>query len=148
MHVSSFRESSLYYGVTALLWEHEQWGSGCNRLRVNCYSSTCHLTQNIQSTGSTLEFNDRPRHCRAWEHTRDLCKAVALDWQMVRGQNIFQDHAPWATKRRIKKLKLHGLSLWANYTDRATAACQRSQFQLLRLEVAARSAWLIPTTVF
>jgi hypothetical protein len=29
-----------------------------------------------------------------------------------------------------KEKKIHGLSPQANYTDRATAACQRSQFQL------------------
>jgi hypothetical protein len=34
---------------------------------------------------------------------------------------------------------LHGLSPRANYTDRATAACQRSDCQLLRIEGAT---WL------
>jgi hypothetical protein len=33
-----------------------------------------------------------------------------------------------------KKKKLHGLSPRANYTDRATAACRRSDCQLLRIE--------------
>jgi hypothetical protein len=33
-----------------------------------------------------------------------------------------------------KKTKLHGLSPRANYTDRATAACRRSDCQLLRIE--------------
>jgi hypothetical protein len=32
------------------------------------------------------------------------------------------------------KTKLRGLSPWEYYTDRATAACQRSQCQLLRIE--------------
>jgi hypothetical protein len=31
---------------------------------------------------------------------------------------------------------LHGLSTRANYTDRATAACRQSDFQLLRIEGA------------
>jgi hypothetical protein len=35
----------------------------------------------------------------------------------------------------------------ANYTDRATAACRRSQCQLLRIEVVAWSAQRIPTAV-
>jgi hypothetical protein len=39
----------------------------------------------------------------------------------------------------IKK-KLHGLSPRANYTDRATAACRRSECQLLRIECATWSA--------
>jgi hypothetical protein len=32
------------------------------------------------------------------------------------------------------KTKLHGLSPRTNYTDRATAACRRSDYQLLRIE--------------
>jgi hypothetical protein len=66
------------------------------------------------------------------------------------------------TMHRIKKLenwiwprainnnnnnKLHGLSPRANYTDRATAACWRSDCQLLRIEGATWSAWRIPTDV-
>jgi hypothetical protein len=47
-----------------------------------------------------------------------------------------------------KKTKLHGLSPRANYSDRATAACQRSDCQLLRIESATWSAWRIPTAVF
>jgi hypothetical protein len=39
-----------------------------------------------------------------------------------------------------QKKKLHGLSPRANYTDRATAACQRSDCQLLRIEGATWSA--------
>jgi hypothetical protein len=38
------------------------------------------------------------------------------------------------------KTKLHGLSPRANYTDRATAACRRSDCQLLRIEGAMWSA--------
>jgi hypothetical protein len=40
---------------------------------------------------------------------------------------------------KLKKTKLHGLSPRANYTDRATAACRRSDCQLLRIEGAT---WL------
>jgi hypothetical protein len=36
--------------------------------------------------------------------------------------------------------ELHGLSPRANYTDRVTAACRRSDCQLLRIEGAMRSA--------
>jgi hypothetical protein len=39
-----------------------------------------------------------------------------------------------------KKIKLHGLSPRANYTDRATAACWRSDCQLVRIEGATWSA--------
>jgi hypothetical protein len=37
-------------------------------------------------------------------------------------------------KFSVATLKLHGLSPRANYTDRATAACWRSDCQLLRIE--------------
>jgi hypothetical protein len=39
-----------------------------------------------------------------------------------------------------KKKKLHGLRPRADYTDRATAACRRSDCQLLRIEGATWSA--------
>jgi hypothetical protein len=45
-------------------------------------------------------------------------------------------------------IKLHGLSPRANYTKRATAACRRSDCQLLRIEDATWSAWWILTAVF
>jgi hypothetical protein len=38
------------------------------------------------------------------------------------------------------KTKLHGWSPRANYTDRATAACRRSDCQLVRIEGATWSA--------
>jgi hypothetical protein len=44
--------------------------------------------------------------------------------------------------------KLHGLSPRANYTDWATAACRRSDCQLLRIYGGTWSAWRIPTAVF
>jgi hypothetical protein len=46
------------------------------------------------------------------------------------------------------KTKLHGLRPRANYTDRATTACRRSDCQLLQIEGATWSAWRIPPAVF
>jgi hypothetical protein len=43
----------------------------------------------------------------------------------------------YSTKKQTNKL--HGLSPRANYTDRATAACLRSDCQLLRIEGATWS---------
>jgi hypothetical protein len=43
-------------------------------------------------------------------------------------------------KKTTNKNKLHGLSPKANYTDRATAACRRSDSQLLQIEGATWSA--------
>jgi hypothetical protein len=42
--------------------------------------------------------------------------------------------------RKNKKNELHGPSPRANYTDRATAACRRSDCQLLRIKGATWSA--------
>jgi hypothetical protein len=46
------------------------------------------------------------------------------------------------------KTKLHGLNPRANCADIATAACRRSDCQLLRIEGETWSAWRIPTAVF
>jgi hypothetical protein len=46
------------------------------------------------------------------------------------------------------KKKLHVLSPRANYTDRTTASCRRSDCQRLRIEGATLSAWRIPTAIF
>jgi hypothetical protein len=48
----------------------------------------------------------------------------------------------------FQQIKLHGPSPRANYTDRATAACRRSDCQLLRIEGATWTAWRIPSAVF
>jgi hypothetical protein len=46
-----------------------------------------------------------------------------------------------------EKLNLVALSPHANYTDRTTAACRRSQCQLLRIDGVTWSAQWIPTAV-
>jgi hypothetical protein len=46
----------------------------------------------------------------------------------------------YTTQVTSTKLKLRGLSLRANYTDRATATCRRSYWQILRIEGATWSA--------
>jgi hypothetical protein len=43
--------------------------------------------------------------------------------------------------------KLRGFSPQASYTDRATAACRRSQCQLLRIDGVVWSAQRIPTSI-
>jgi hypothetical protein len=49
---------------------------------------------------------------------------------------------------RLNWTELHGPSPRANYTDRATAACRRSDCQRLRINGATWSAWRIPTALF
>jgi hypothetical protein len=54
-------------------------------------------------------------------------------------------HLPFCSSQNLHRLKtkLRALSPWANYTDRATAACRLSYCQLLRIEGATWSARLI-----
>jgi hypothetical protein len=69
---------------------------------------------------------------------------IPATWSNLKGLKIW-----WFSTENIKKKKkLHGLSLRANYTDRATAACRRSDCQLLRIEGPTWSSWRIPTAVF
>jgi hypothetical protein len=63
------------------------------------------------------------------------------------GEVVSPTHLPHFTPQK-KKTKLHGLSPQANYTDRATAACRRSDCQLVQIEGARWSAWRIPPAVF
>jgi hypothetical protein len=56
-------------------------------------------------------------------------------------------HGYHVTSVATLKKKLHGLSPRANYTDRATAACRRSDCQLLRIRGDTLSPWRIPTAV-
>jgi hypothetical protein len=53
---------------------------------------------------------------------------------------IHSEHSVHNAITNTKETKLHGLSPRANYTDRATAACRRSDCQLLRIEGATWSA--------
>jgi hypothetical protein len=53
-----------------------------------------------------------------------------------------------SSTRIDKKNKLRGLSPLATYANWATVAYRRSKCQLLRIEGAMWSAWLIPTAVF
>jgi hypothetical protein len=75
----------------------------------------CHVVNVTDAYGSILEFLDR--------HER----FYIANYHLYRIDKT--------------KTKLHGLSPRANYTDRATAACRRSNCQLLRIEVATWSAW-------
>jgi hypothetical protein len=63
------------------------------------------------------------------------------------GENFTLNFPTQHFRLEIKK-KLHGLSPRANYTDRATAACRRSDCQLVRIEDATWSALRIPPAAF
>jgi hypothetical protein len=70
------------------------------------------------------------------------------EWSLYTGSTFLrlETTLQWAAlcmNSSIKK-KLYGLSPRANYTDRATAACRRSDCQILRIEGATWSVWRIP----
>jgi hypothetical protein len=94
-------------------------------------------------------------------HLEDIFLSSSVLW------NGFHIHDFWSGRNRSssywrnrspgEKLKLqlryfyfllHGLSPRANCTDRATAACRRSDCQLVRIEGATWLAWRIPPAVF
>jgi hypothetical protein len=58
---------------------------------------------------------------------------------MVQKQNKMLKTPNVVTEETQDNIKLHGPSPRANYTDRATAACRRSDCQHLRIEGATWS---------
>jgi hypothetical protein len=93
--------------------------------------------------------SDRPKHVaiKIWiKHLKQsLRKTVSLT---TLSSKQSQSASFSLTHVQYKKTKLHGLSPRANYTDQATAACRRSDYQLVRIEGATWSVWRIPPAVF
>jgi hypothetical protein len=140
----------------------ELYNGTCYRLNKQLRSATpfltCVLTHLIQL----------PRHCEkpCWWAGRiplrlpTLQTATARSWllgvdekgvmipQIICKSNMQPNCEMGFITRLKKKTKLHGLSPWANYTDWATAACRRSDCQLVRIEGAMWWAWRIPPAVF
>jgi hypothetical protein len=143
---------------TSVKHEHKPWvqrlDSNRDRLKMDGRATTSMYS--VQASHVGLESDTRRASLyRAIGH----CTALSLSCQIHRELGL-QD-ATTCTKHlylqlqlqlliflKKKKKKLHGLSPRANYTDRATATCRRSDCQLLRIEGATWSAWRIPTAVF
>jgi hypothetical protein len=73
-------------------------------------------------------------YCSLSSHTIILQRLQP--WKYIRRKHILKCASVW---KDLKK-KLHGLSPRANYTDRATATCRRSDCQLLRIQGATWAA--------
>jgi hypothetical protein len=76
-----------------------------------------------------VSVTTRPLHVDAKTHGNHVIRICV-------GMRICPDAMEIRKKSFLRpklKTKLHGLSPRANYTDRATAACQRSDYQLLRI---------------
>jgi hypothetical protein len=71
--------------------------------------------------------------CGLWKHVGDCL--IACDLMLVALRQLCL-----VSIKVVSKTKLYGLRPRANYTDRATAACRRSDCQLLRIEGATWSA--------
>jgi hypothetical protein len=70
----------------------------------------------------------------------DRYSSLANSGHGARQQTNYAENLISVSKIYYKKKKLHGLSPRANYTDQATAACRRSDCQLLRIKGATWSA--------
>jgi hypothetical protein len=66
-----------------------------------------------------------------------MCKYLCLIFAFIFPSNLSTRSR---AEHKTKQNKLHGLSPRANYTDLATAACRRSDCQLLRIKGATWSA--------
>jgi hypothetical protein len=92
---------------------------------------------------------------RLWSHLIVSQHFMEPEGSSSNSQELSTCPYPWSDQcssrhpiLSLQLLKLHGLSTRANYTDRATAACRRSDCQLLRIEGATWSTWRIPQSVF
>jgi hypothetical protein len=63
---------------------------------------------------------------------------VCFDFHLTAWHYLAEYNSSYRIGLKLKT-KLHGLSPRANYTERATAACRRSDCQLLRIEGATWS---------
>jgi hypothetical protein len=96
------------------------------------FSCQCFLTNCMQLTP--------PREANNYSITQEI---PAVLWNLKYYHNMHSNLdsdklSPYPYKRTTNQL--HGLSPRANYTDRATAACRRTDFQLLRIKGATWSA--------
>jgi hypothetical protein len=97
--------------------------------RFKCNQSYCL----IWVWNSVFQTTERTQVQGVWEYLWLQGEDVTGGCRTVRKEQLY-----------CTKTKLHGLSSRANYTDRAAAACRRSDCQLLRIEGATWSAWRIP----
>jgi hypothetical protein len=140
--------STLYPVVTA---------SDCYHV-TTCRASTCPCIKGIKRAVSPFTSNlPLPRKRQVldvWLFSIST-STYEFRWKTARGSTKyplrFTKHfgvtITFCTYKQ-KTNTLHGLSPRANYTDRETAACRRSNCQLLRIKGATWSAWQVPTAVF
>jgi hypothetical protein len=108
---------------------------------VYCCSSDG-IWRNVSITGAPDLRHEPASHFRllgSWDRVSletssvcvySVCVVLCVGRGLARGWSPVQ----WALPTVYRITKLHGLSPPANYTDRATASCRRSDCQFLRIE--------------
>jgi hypothetical protein len=115
-------------------------------LHFICYFSILWMAS-INAAETSIPFPSTPRHnadestphisnCESLESSF-FVKFLKINWQPFATYNNINI---WLWPYRPKHIKKNSMA----YTDRASAACRRSDCQLLRLEGAMWSAWRIP----
>jgi hypothetical protein len=160
---------SLYQMLHSLSTTPEnEWCDITRRVRGNTFHCTGQLPcSNYRRNSETTFSVPHPRRENAWAissykgvfcfkftvhcHCSDLSPATKpqLLWGWAKKHGSLLGKVlllSWSTY--APKHKLHSLSPRANYTDRETAACRRSDWKLVRIEGATWSAWRIHTAVF
>jgi hypothetical protein len=148
------------YDIKCNMYRWKERGKHCSWLwsRVSiqkpCSLGKVRNCMSFMASAATLAFS-RPTWIRTLSTGIHRYKCSRLPSCLSQKTELFTHSAVQSTSSNPisvivlkKNTKLHGLSARANYTDRATAACRRSDCQLLRIEGATWSAWQIPTAVF
>jgi hypothetical protein len=132
--------------LVTLLLSH--WSSIIPTKQNDLHGSVCHLKRHEshfylrqvtfkRKTELAVTSQNRVR-------SRQFQLSHALDVHLIRyvrnETKMKRQRKKQGIKAKQTKKKLHGLSPRANYTDRATAACRRSDCKLLRIEGPTWSA--------
>jgi hypothetical protein len=84
--------------------------------------------------------------CIKWTLMEESQKLL-LETNMTKTCYMTMSENGHVDSKKYKKTKICGFSPQGNYTDRATATCQRSWCQLLRIEGVTCSAQWIPMAI-
>jgi hypothetical protein len=76
----------------------------------------------------------------SWPRGTLYAQKLALTLPTIGSRSVGKVYSRTQTTGLFKKI-LHGLSPRSNYTDRATAACRRSDCQLLQIEAYCTDIW-------
>jgi hypothetical protein len=100
--------------------------------KILCGTCVCAYIAKNMSTVCNVEVES---NSGIYQRRRNYCQAKYVGQTGRNFRTFFMEHIHTIRVSKKKK-KLHGLSPRANYTDRATAACRRSDCQILRIESA------------